>query len=304
MSLYHKYRPDTLEEIRGNSEIIEPLQNMLKDLETCSQVFLIHGPTGCGKTTIGRIIGKELNCAGNDFREVNSADFRGVETIREIRKQAQFKPLEGRCRVWLIDECHQMTMVAQSALLKMLEDTPKHVYFVLCTTNPQSLLATIKGRCTQFQVKPLSEHQMMGLLRSVVKAEGEQLQKVVYEQIFQDSFGYPRNALQILEQVLVVEPGQRLEIAKQSAEQLSESIELCRALIRRDNWKKISNILNGLKDQDAEGIRRHVLGYAQSVLLNGKMNDTAGQVLDEFVEPFWNSGFPGLTLACYLVIKD
>lgn len=304
MSLYHKYRPSTLEEIRGNSEIIEPLQNMLKDLETCSRVFLIHGPTGCGKTTIGRIIGKELNCVGNDFREVNSADFRGVETIREIRKQAQFKPLEGSCRVWLIDECHQMTMVAQSALLKMLEDTPKHVYFVLCTTSPQNLLATIKGRCTQFQVKPLTEHQMMGLLRSVVKTEDEQLQKIVYEQIFQDSFGYPRNALQILERVLMVEPDQRLEIAKQSAEQLSESIELCRALIRRDNWKKISNILNGLKDQDAEGIRRHVLGYAQSVLLNGKMNDNAGQVLDEFVEPFWNSGFPGLTLACYLIVKD
>jgi len=279
MSLYHKYRPPTLEDIRGNSDMIPILQEMLSDKTKCTHAFLLYGPTGCGKTTIGRIIAK-------DFRE-----------------NSQFKPLEGSCRVWLIDECHKLTNDAQNALLKILEDTPQHVYFILCTTEPQRLLGTIKGRCSQFQVKPLNERQMFGLLRSVVKAENESMVKTVYEQIAQDSFGHPRNALQILDQVLRVDVEQRLEVAQRSAEEQSQSIELCRALVAGGAWKEVRVILNGLKDQEPESIRRHVLGYAQGVLLKGD-NIRAGLVLEEFVEPFWNSGYPGLVHACYAAIKN
>ena len=303
MSLYLKYRPKTLEEIQGNAEVVVSLEGMLSKISTCPHSFLIHGPTGTGKTTIGRIIATRLECKGSDFREVDSADFRGIDTVREIRKQSQYKALEGPCRVWLIDECHKMTNDAQNALLKILEDTPKHIYFVLCTTDPHKLLKTIQGRCSQFAVKPLNERQMFQLLRSVVKAEGQELPKVVYDQISQDSFGHPRNALQILDQVLRVEPEQRLTVAKQSAEEQSESIELCRSLINGDGWKKVSGILNGLKDQDPEGIRRHVMGYAQSVLLRGD-NQQAGLVLEEMLEPFFNTGFPGLVYACYSITKN
>ncbi len=304
MSLYHKYRPTELEDIRGNSDMVESLQAMLSDRETCSHAILLHGPTGCGKTTLGRIIATELNCKGNDFREVNTADFRGIDTIREIRKNAQYKSLEGDCLVWLVDECHKMTNDAQHAVLKMLEDTPKHVYFILCTTEPQRLLPTIKGRCAQFQVKPLNERQMFGLLRSVVKAEEETCTKEIYEQIYQDSFGHPRNALQILDQVLKAEPENRLEIAKRAEAVQSQSIELCRALINTGtNWKEVREILNGLREEEPESIRRHVMGYAQAVLLKSD-NVRAGLVLEEFVAHFYNSGFPGLVYACYSVIKN
>ena len=148
----------------------------------------------------------------------------------------------------------------------------------------------------------MNENEMMRLLRKVVKAEGETLQKVIYQQIIQDSFGHSRNALQILEQVLAVEPDNRLETAKQVAETQSQSIELCRALLQKTGWKRITGILKGLKDQEAESIRRHVLGYCQSILLNGE-NDQAGLVMEVFIDPFYNSGFPGLVSACYLVIK-
>lgn len=303
MTLYLKYRPPNLAEIRGNSEVIDILEEMLSDKKTCPHAFLLHGPRGIGKTTIGRIIGNRLKCKGQDFREVDSADFRGIDTIREIRKQSQFAPLEGDCRVWLIDECHKLTNDAQNALLKILEDTPPHVYFVLCTTEPVKLIPTIRDRCSQFQLKPINERQMFGLLRSVVKAEQETMPKVVYEQIIQDGLGLPRNALQILDQVLRVMPEKRLETARRSAEEQSKSIELCRALISGDSWKRVSNILEGLKEQDPEGIRRHVLGYAQAVLLKSD-NIRAGLILEEFVDNFWNSGFSGLILACYLIIKN
>ena len=303
MSLYLKYRPKTLEEIVGNAEVISALEGMLDTLVTSPHSFLLHGPTGCGKTTIGRIIATRLKCVGSDFREIDSADFRGIDTVREIRKQSQFKSLEGPCRVWLVDECHKMTNDAQNALLKILEDTPPHVYFILCTTDPHKLLKTIQGRCSQFTVKPLNERQMFKLLRSIVKAEGQDIPKVIYEQITQDSFGHPRNALQILDQVLRVDPEQRLAVAKRSAEEQSESIELCRALIAGDGWKKVSGILNGLKDQEPEGIRRHVMGYAQAVLLKVESN-RAALVLEEFLEPFFNTGFAGLVYACYSVTKN
>ena len=303
MNLYHKYRPSSLEEIIGNENIISSISDMLSNIEKCPHAFLITGQTGCGKTTIGRIIASKLNCIGSDFRELDSADFRGIDTIREIRRQSQYKPLESPCRVWLMDECHKLTNDAQNALLKILEDTPSHIYFVLCTTDPQNLLTTIKGRCIQFQVNPLNDKQMFRLLRKVVKVEEENIQKDVYDQIIMDSFGHPRDALQILEIVLRTEPEKRLSAAKKQAEQQSQSIELCRSLLTPGNWKKTMNILNGLKDQDAESIRRHVLGYCQSVLLK-EDNVRAGLIIEEFREPFYNIGFPGLVYACYSVVKS
>ncbi len=303
MTLYLKYRPQHLDEIIGNENIIDVLRALFKTGDF-PQVTLFHGPTGCGKTTLARIIAANLNCVGNDLREIDSASFgRGIDTIRDIRKQSQFKPLEGPCRVWILDEVHRLTGDAQSALLKALEDTPKNVYYILATTDPQKLISTIKGRCSQYPVKPLNDEQMVTLLRGVVRGEDEKITKAVYDQIIQDSQGHPRNALQILEQVLVVEPDRRVEVAKQSAEMQSQTIELCRALLDNTGWKNISTILAGLKDQDPESIRRAVLGYCQAVLLKGE-NHQAAAVMEQMAEPFYASGFPGLVLACYTVVFE
>ncbi len=301
MTLYRKYRPQWFSDIQGNDGTIESLQGMF-DKKNVPNTFLLHGPTGCGKTTIARMIARYLECGEADYKEVDTADFRGIDTVREIIRNSNYKPIEGNVRVWVVDECHKLTNDAQNAFLKVLEDTPSHAYFILCTTEPQKLLPTIKGRCSQLKVSPLTDRQMKRLLHHVVKGEEEKITKSVYDQIIQDSLGLPRNALQILEQVLSVESEQRLETAKRSAEEQSQSIELCRALINGDGWRKISNILKGLKDQEAESIRRHVLGYCQSVLLNNE-NNQAAAVMYEFLEPFYNTGYPGLVYACYAAVN-
>lgn len=303
MNLHLKYRPQTFEEMYGNADILQALQNSLQDEENRPHSFLLHGPTGCGKTTLGRIIAKELGCTGSDYREVDSADFRGIDTVREMRKQSQFRPIEGPCRIWLLDECHRLSVDAMNALLKALEDTPKHVYFILCTTEPEKLIKTIRGRCSQYQVSPLSDKEMKKLLRHVVKNEEEKLDKEIYEQIIQDSLGLPRNALQILAQVLSVEADKRLQTAKRSAEIQLQTIELCRSLLQGAGWRKIANILSGLKGEDPESIRRAVLGYCSSVLLKAE-NNQAGLIMEEFIEPFYNTGFPGLVCACFSIISD
>lgn len=303
MSLYLKYRPQDLSDIIGNDQTVEMLEDMLDHPDRCPHAFLLHGPKGCGKTTLARIISKRLGVMGVDFKEMDTADFRGIEVVREMRKQANYKPLEGPRRVWLLDEVHKMTNDAQNALLKILEDTPKHVYFILCTTDPQKLLPTVRDRCSSFNVHPLSPKQAKTLLKRVVKAEGEMLKKSVYAQIIEDSQGHPRAALQILDQVLRVSPENRMKVAKKTAEEQSQSIELCRALISRAPWSKVSTILTQLKEQDPESIRRHVLGYAQAVLLKSD-NEIAGLIMEEFLDNFYDTGYAGLVFACYSVTKN
>lgn len=301
MNLYNKYRPTELHELIGNQNTVNVLNSLLqKDDKPHS--YLFTGETGCGKTTIGRILAKKLGSEGIDFRELNTADFRGIDSVRDIRKQMQYTPIVSKCLIWLIDECHKLTNDAQNALLKLLEDTPKHVYFILATTEPNKLLSTIKGRCSTFSMNTLNNKEMYKVLRKVVIKEKQELNQEVYDQIIQDAMGHPRNALEVLEQVLVVPAEKRLSVAKIQAEKHNEVIELCRVLLNNSSWKNISSILSSLKSQniDAENIRRIVMGYAQAVLLK-KENNVAGLILEEFIEPFYNSGFPGLVYACYSV---
>ena len=306
MSYHIKYRPSTLDEMEGNATTLAIISSYTSSIRKCPHSFLLHGDTGCGKTTLARIISKNLGCeiTSPDYSEIDSADLRGIDIIREIRKQSMYLPLQSPRKVWVIDECHKMTNDAQNAFLKILEDTPKHVYFILCTTEPQKLISTIKGRCSQFQLLPLTSVEMKKLLKKVTRSEKKGMDNEVYEQIIKLSDGKPRNALQILEQILAVPKDMRLEIAQQTSLKTAQSIELCRVLLKNGSgWKEIRTILTGLKDQEPENVRRMVLGYCQSILLKTD-NPLCGLIMEEFMEPFYNSGFPQLVYACYSIIKN
>jgi DNA polymerase III gamma/tau subunit len=164
------------------------------------------------------------------------------------------------------------------------------------------MLETIKGRCSVFQMKPLEQEEMIDLLVKIVTREEQEVDIKILEIIARDSLGRPRNAINILEQVLQAPEEKRLKVAERVAEEQAQGIELCRALIKRAPWGVIAKILVGLKDQEAESIRRMVLGYMQSVLLKTD-NSQAAFVLEEFIEPFYDSGFPQLVHACYIVTK-
>ena len=305
MSLYLKHRPNSLEEVSGNSSLIKSLKSLLDSKKDIPHSFLFTGPSGCGKTTLGRILAKELGCDPLDFKEVDSADFRGIDSVREIRKQMRMSPLNGDCRIYLLDECHKMTNDAQNALLKALEDTPKHVYFILCTTDPQKLLKTIKTRCTPYEVKPLNEKVIGKLLRNVARQEGVDLPKEVRVQIAHDSLGSPRQALVLLGKILHLPEDEMLKAAEKSAEEESEVIELCRMLMNKDQtWQRISKIIKGI-DQEPESVRRAVLGYFSAVLLgNSKHNRRAAGIIECFLDPFYDSGKAGLVLSCWQACDD
>src|SRR5688572_25883760 len=141
MELYKKFRPKTLKGVVGQEGAVSSLQSMI-DKGRLPHTILFSGPSGCGKTTIARILKGILECSDLDFFEINCADFKGIDMVRDIRRYVGIPPLHGKSRVWLIDEAHQLTKDAQNAFLKLLEDTPKHAYFMLATTDPQKLLPT------------------------------------------------------------------------------------------------------------------------------------------------------------------
>lgn len=297
MGLYQKHRPQALDEVVGNKQIISVLSNTLRNKTNVPHAFLFHGPTGCGKTTLARIVATQLGCSQNNIIEIDTAQFNGIDTVRDIRTKAQYTPFGGGSRTYIIDEVHRMTTDAQNAFLKILEDSPKHTYFILCTTNEKSLLATIRGRCSQFQVSLLTDKEMTSLIADVVAKENESVTDFVIEAIVKSAQGHPRNALTILDQVLQTPEKRREKVAKQVQVIENESIELARALLANKGWNTVKEILKGLKSEEPETIRRVIIGYMNVVLLS-KYDEQALHVLESFEEPTYNMGFPAITLAC------
>lgn len=301
MSLAIKYRPSAIKEVQGNKQTLAALESVLSRPQgEIQHAMLFTGPSGCGKTTLARIVAERLGCHGRDYCEVDSADFRGIDTIREVRRQMSYKPMESACRVWLLDECHQLSKDGQSALLKALEDTPPHVYFLLATTDPEKLLPTIRGRCASFEVSPLDDDEMLRHLRQVASAERKRVSPEVLKQIVRDSLGSCRNALQVLDKVIDLPVEDMKAAAEQVAAKENAVIDLCRALMKREKWAVVAGIIKGLEKEDPEKTRLAIMGYCSSVLLNTpKDAPQAFVVMDCFREPLWNNGRAGLVLAAY-----
>jgi len=300
--LAEKYRPRNLEEVVGNPETVKALEALFKrDRADLPHAFLMTGPSGCGKTTLARIIAEMLGCSGQDYTEVDSADFRGIDTIRDIRSKVNYMPMESQCRVWLLDECHGLTKDAQTALLKALEDAPDHVYFILATTDPDKLLPTLKGRTKagEFDVKALDEDVIREYLLDVAHWEGKKLPEDIADQIARDSLGSCRNALMVLDKIIDLDPKDMKSMAEQAAVAENQVIELCRVLFAGKKWKEVAPILKGLEKEDVEKTRLAVMNYCASVLLGGKDAAQAFIVMDCMKLPFYNNGRAGLVHACY-----
>lgn len=297
--LYKKHRPKTLKGVVGNVSAVKTLTNML-ERKTVPHSILFSGPSGCAKTTFARILKTALDCHDIDFKELNCSDFRGVDTIRDIARTMSMAPTGGQCRIWLLDEVHQMTKDAQNASLKILEDTPEHVYFFLCTTEPQKLIAPVKTRCAQIQVELLSTADMKKLLARIAKREKQQLDESLALDIVDAAGGSARKALVLLDLVFNLPPEARAKAVKAESE-AKETIDLCRALIKGEAWTKVARILKDMK-VEPETVRYAVLGYARAVLLNSG-NPRGAVVIDAFADNFYDSKDAGLALACYEAVS-
>lgn len=302
MSYHLKYRPDNFDSVLGNEEVIESLKTKIED-KNRPHTYLFYGNSGCGKTTLARIMAKEFGGDEDYIIEINCSNENGVDTARDIIEKMKLKPLIGTSTIFILDELHMTSKNFQNALLKPLEDTPNYVYFFLCTTNPEKLLPAIKSRCSRFEVKPPTNNQMVKYLRNILKQEDKQVEMEVLKYLVEKLEVKPRECLIALENIVDLKDveSQKKMINKITVNE-SEGIELCRLLLKKFDWDDCKIILKDIEGEP-ESIRRMVLGYMSSVLLSSN-NLRAYVVMDCFKENYFETGKAGLIKSCYEVFLE
>lgn len=218
-ALYRKYRPTNFDEVVGQTHIIQTLKNAIVQ-NRIAHAYLFCGPRGTGKTSIAKIFAKTLNCTNSqdapcgvcenckmaangshpDIIEIDAASNNGVDEVRNLIDKVKYAPMQGKYKIYIIDEVHMMTSGAFNALLKTIEDPPAHVIFIFATTEPNKVLPTIISRCQRFDFNKVSMHDIKYRLSVVCKNEGIEIDENGLTLIAQLADGGMRDALSILDQ--------------------------------------------------------------------------------------------------------
>ena len=222
-ALYRTYRPQTFNKVVGQEAVVKTLQNAIIN-NKISHAYLFCGPRGTGKTSVARIFAKALNCIdlkpngepccdcyvckeisegiSPDVIEIDAASNNGVDEIRDIRERVKFLPSGSKYKIYIIDEVHMLSTGAFNALLKILEEPPKHVIFILATTEPQKIPSTIISRCQRYEFKPINVDKISKSLREVCNNENVQISDEAIDLIGEIADGGMRDALSILDQTI------------------------------------------------------------------------------------------------------
>lgn len=265
--LYRKYRPQNFSDVIGQDHITKTIENEIKSGHV-AHAYLFSGPRGCGKTTTARIIARAVNClnrksgeaepcgkcascldiANNrsmDLVEIDAASHRGIDDIRELREGIKFAPSKAKYKVFIIDECHQLSKDASNALLKTLEEPPAHAIFVLATTEIHKLIPTILSRCQKFDFRKLRLPELTARLQKLADNEKIKTDKAALELIALNSGGSVRDAESLL--------GQALSSLSSSGKQ-NLAVEDVRALlgvVETQSIGRFVDLLIGKKTADA-----------------------------------------------------
>jgi DNA polymerase III subunit gamma/tau len=230
--LARKYRPKNFTEMVGQEHVVQALSNALTQ-QRLHHAYLFTGTRGVGKTTVSRILAKSLNCQGVDgqggitatpcgvcqacadidsgrfidYTELDAASNRGVDEIAQLLEQAVYKPVQGRFKVFMIDEVHMLSNTAFNAMLKTLEEPPEYLKFVLATTDPQKVPATVLSRCLQFNLRPMAPETVFEHLKTVLKAENIGSDEASLHLLARASRGSMRDALSLTDQAIAFGAG-------------------------------------------------------------------------------------------------
>lgn len=248
-ALYRKYRPLHLSEVIGQDKTIEQLQGALIKGKI-SHAYLFVGPRGCGKTSVARIFAHEINHFDYqledsyiDIIEIDAATFTSVDNIRELREKAMIMPTLGKYKVYIIDEVHMLSNSAFNALLKILEEPPEHVIFIMATTNPEKIPATIISRTQIYRFNLAEPKVMQDFLRSVCDKEGIKISDDALKIITERGGGSFRDSLSILNQIGTINLSEKTIEASDAS-----------AALGIPEHQEIQNLINFYENSDTENI--------------------------------------------------
>jgi DNA polymerase-3 subunit gamma/tau len=268
--LARKYRPRNFAEMVGQSHVVQALSNALGS-QRLHHAYLFTGTRGVGKTTVSRILAKSLNCVGADgqggitaepcgvceacrdidagrfvdYTELDAASNRGVDEVQALLEQAVYKPVQGRFKVFMIDEVHMLTNTAFNAMLKTLEEPPEYLKFVLATTDPQKVPVTVLSRCLQFNLRPMAPETVQEHLARVLESESVPAEPGALRLIARAARGSMRDALSLTDQAIAFGGGQLQEATVRQmlgAVDRSHVLRLIEALARGEGAAVVSTV--------------------------------------------------------------
>lgn len=298
--LHIKHRPTNLADVRGQPTI-KGLPSVLEEGKFHS--FLFYGNSGTGKTTVARIIGNILNII--DVIEVDAATYTGVDDMRELASGLQYRSMRGASgkKLLILDECHMLSKSAWNSLLKLLEEPPPHLYIVLCTTEISKVPNTIQTRCAKYKLSDLEAKDLKELVSRTAEIEGILISEEIINTIVEFSFGSARQALVLLAQCRDVETVDDFLTAYRQTEGTLDSIDLCKAIIKKRDQAVISAILKDLKDKNLYGVKIDITNYLTGCVLRANNMQEAQRflsLLECFDRPIEQAtGFSTLVLCVY-----
>lgn len=291
-ALYLKYRPQTFDEVEGQEHVTRTLKNALA-LGRVAHAYLFTGPRGTGKTSTARILAKAVNCISEtkphpcneclicraineerllDLIEIDAASNTGVDDIRELREKVDFRPSEAKYKVYIIDEAHMLSNAAFNALLKTLEEPPSHVIFVLATTEPNKIPATITSRCQRFDFRRATLPELTGQLSSIAEKEHLDIEPAAVDLIARQATGSFRDGTSLLDQLMAYTDS-RVTVAQVQALLGASSRETIHSIVGSIARREVAEGLSAIAEAvdggaDPRQLARDLVEWLRGLLLS------------------------------------
>jgi len=285
-ALYRTYRPTKFKEVKDQDHIVSVLEGAIEK-EVIPHALLFSGSRGTGKTTLARIFAREIGVSEMDLYEIDAASNRGIDDIRELKEAVSTLPYESKYKVYIIDEVHMLTKEAFNALLKTLEEPPAHVVFILATTEEEKLLDTILSRCQVFRFHSPSRAVLSKTVAEVAKKESFKLDKVAADLVALAADGSFRDALGILQKVILASGDKTVEADEVAAIIGAPKAELLAHLLQALHERNTDAALTQIQKAGDSNVEmklfvRLLLERVRAVMLVRNQPGSATEILAQF----------------------